>query len=80
MLSDTHPEAEKIQLDLLRNMTVAERLARAFALTNMAVGLSRRAIARANPHLAPPEVDLVWVELHYGSELAAGLRNHRAQK
>jgi hypothetical protein len=80
MLSDTHPEVEKVQIELLRRMTVAERLAAAFALTNMAVSLSRRAIVRANPHLAPQEADLLWVELHYGSKLAAAVRNHLAQK
>ena len=26
MLSDTHPDAERVQFDLIRKMTVAERL------------------------------------------------------
>ena len=29
MLSDTHPDAERVQLELIRKMSIAERLARA---------------------------------------------------
>ena len=35
--------------------------------------LSRRAIQRANPSLCEREVDLAFVEYHYGKELAEGL-------
>ena len=51
MLSDTHPEAERVQLDLIRKMTVAERSARAAEWTRMVVNLSRQGLARANPDL-----------------------------
>ena len=61
MLTDTHPEAEKVQIELLRQATVAERLQRAFSLTAMSVNLSRRAIAEANPQLTAEELE---VEVH----------------
>ena len=47
MLSDTHPDADRVQLDLIRKMTIAERLARAAEWTRMVVNLSRQGIARA---------------------------------
>jgi hypothetical protein len=74
MLSDTTPEAEKVQIELVRKASVADRFARMCSLTATAISLSRRAIARANPHLSPQEVDLKFVELHYGKELATRLR------
>ncbi len=76
MLSDTHPEAEKVQIELLRRMTVAQRLERMRSLTTMTVNLSRRAIARAHPELTAGEVNLMWVELHYGKALADELREY----
>lgn len=80
MLTDTHPEAEKVQIELLRQAGVAGRFASMRSMTTMAINLSRRAIAEANPQFSPQEVDLMWVELHYGKELARGLRNYLNQR
>ena len=76
MLSDTSPEAEKVQIQLLREASLQERFALVCSLTATAVSLSRRAIARANPDLTPEEVGVKFVELHYGKELAASLREY----
>ncbi|MGD0899944.1 MAG: hypothetical protein ABR915_19085 [Thermoguttaceae bacterium] len=76
MLSDTHPEAEKVRIELLRRMSVAERLARMRDWTAWLVHLSRQGIAKANPGLGQREIDLLWVEHHYGPDLAARLRNY----
>jgi hypothetical protein len=76
MFSDTHPEAEKVQIDLLRKATTSDRFALMCSLTATAISLSRRAIARANPALSPREVDLRFVELHYGKELASRVRRY----
>ncbi|NQT17699.1 MAG: hypothetical protein HQ582_33395 [Planctomycetes bacterium] len=79
MLSDTSPEAEKVQIRLLQEASLQERFALVCSLTATAVSLSHRAIARANPHLSPEEVGIKFVELHYGKELAAGLREYLAR-
>ncbi len=76
MLSDTSPEAEEFQLDLLRNMTVAERLGLVRSLTRTLVHLSRDRLARANPSLDDRQLDLLWVEQQYGQELADKLRDY----
>jgi len=80
MLSDTTPEAEKVQIELLRKSSVAERLARMRSLTATATKLSRQAIGEANPEFSPQEVDLRWVELHYGKELASTLHEFLTSK
>ena len=71
---DTHPEAGRIQLDLLRRASVARRVALTRSLSATAIQLSRRAIARANPDLSPRELDLLFVEYHYGADVAKRLR------
>ncbi len=73
MFSDTAAEAERVQVELSRQMTAAEKIAQVRSLSALVIGLSRRAIARANPHLSPQELDVKFVELHYGKELAERL-------
>jgi len=73
MFSDTAAEAERVQVELARKMSVAEKVAQARSLSALVIGLSRRAIARAHPRLSPPELEVKFVELHYGKELADGL-------
>ncbi len=70
MVSDTTAEAEQVQIELIRKMTVAEKVAQVRSLSALVIGLSRRAIARAHPQLSPQELDVKFVELHYGKELA----------
>ena len=76
MLSDTSPEAEKVQIELLRKMSVAERLSRVGEWTRMLVHLSRQGLARANPGLDGRELDLLWVENQYGRDLAVRLAEY----
>ena len=80
MLTDTHPEAERVQLDLIRKMTIAERLARAGEWTRMAVNLSRQGIANAHPGLDSRERDLIWVEQQYGRDLGLRLRSYLEER
>ena len=72
--ADTTPEAERVQVGLLRAAPVARRLHLALALSATVIGAARRALARAQPHASARELDLRFVELHYGADAAAGLR------
>jgi len=76
MLSDTHPEAERVQIELLRKKTVSERFALVRSLTAFTINLSRRAIARANPDLSLDELRLKYIELYYGKDLAQRVREY----
>jgi hypothetical protein len=73
---DTHPDAERVQIELLRKASASERFALACSLTATTISLSRRAIARANPDFSPQDVDLKFVELHYGKDLASRVRRY----
>jgi hypothetical protein len=76
MLSDTHPDAERVLIDLLRQMTGAQKIAKLRSQTAFVIRLSRQAIARANPHLDERGVNLLWVEYTYGKELGTELRRY----
>lgn len=76
MFSDTSPQAEKVQIDLLRRMSVAQRLGLMRKWTRTLVHLSRQGLARANPGLDDRELDLLWVENQYGRDLAVRLREY----
>jgi hypothetical protein len=72
--ADTALDAERVQVALLRAAPLARRLHLALALSATVIGVARRALARAQPHASARELDLRFVELHYGTETAEGLR------
>ncbi len=76
MLSDTSPEAEKVQIEILRRMSVAQRLGRMREWTRTLVHFSREGLARANPGLDDRGLNLLWVEHQYGRDLAVRLREY----
>ena len=71
---DTSPQAERVQIELIRQASVSERISRVRSLSQTVMFLSRRAIQRANPSLSEQEVDLAFVSNHYGEKLAKRLR------
>lgn len=71
---DTSVEAERVQIDLLRAVPVSRRLRMAWSLSATVITMARRALALAQPDASQEELNLRFVELHYGAELAAALR------
>jgi hypothetical protein len=73
--ADTDADAERVQVELLRTAPVSRRLRLALSVTATVVGAARRALARAQPHASARDLDLRFVELHYGADIATGLRD-----
>ena len=71
---DTARDAERVQVALFRQVSVARRLHIALGLSDTVISSARRALARARPQASARECDLRFVELHYGAALAADLR------
>ena len=69
--ADTDADADRVQLDLLRGASPAQRGGLAIALTAAAIGASRRALERRSPTASEEEIGLRFVELNYRPELAA---------
>lgn len=77
---DTHPKAEEVQIRLIRQATVAQRIGKMRSLTSSLMGLSKRAIRRANPEASQDELDVLFVKYHYGEELAARFQAYLQQR
>ena len=78
--ADTDPEAEKIQLGLLRAASVAARVALACSLSATTLQLTRQAIQRAHPTADADELAVLFVAQCYGRELGDGLRRDLARR
>ncbi|HEY5617368.1 MAG TPA: hypothetical protein VIK60_05445 [Vicinamibacterales bacterium] len=72
--ADTTPDAARVQVELLRAATVARRLHLALSLSGTVIGAARRALVRSQPEASSRDLDLRFVELHYGADVAADLR------
>ncbi|MCS7282430.1 MAG: hypothetical protein RMK65_06455 [Anaerolineae bacterium] len=77
---DTTPEAARVQMELLRRATVAQRFRPTRSLSQMAMELARRALRRRMPEASETEVNLAFVALWYGQDLAEELRRYLAQR
>ena len=77
---DTSPDAERVQVALIRQASVARRLHIALRLSATVISSARRALARARPQASARERDLRFVELHYGAALAKELGEELARR
>ncbi|MFQ5709286.1 MAG: hypothetical protein ACE5HO_17655 [bacterium] len=77
---DTQPQAEKLQISLIRQASLAKRISLVRSLSNTTLQLSRRALAAANPDLNQKELQILFVELNYGVELANRFRKRIREK
>lgn len=77
---DTSPEAEEVQLDLIRHMPPSERALKAIRMTTRLMRECKAAIARNNPRLTQREIEIAFIELNYGKELAAAVANYQAER
>lgn len=76
---DTHPDVERVQIELLRKATVAHRFRLVRSLSQTAIQLAWRAIERANPGASRDELAVIFVTVHHGEELGNRLREHLAK-
>jgi len=74
--TDTHPAAEAVQIDLLREAGVAKRFVLAASLTRTTIELSRRALRLRHPKAKEEDIALMFVSLNYGEDLALRLKEH----
>lgn len=72
--ADTTVDAERVQVALLREASIPRRVSRAFGLSATVIGLARRSLARTHPSASSRDLALRFIQLHYGADLAAGVR------
>ena len=71
--ADTTADADRVQTALLRQAPVARRLGIGFSLSASVMAMARAALVRAHPTATDREIDLRFVEIHHGRELADAL-------
>ena len=69
-LTDTPPEVEQIQIDLLRQAGQARRTQLMLSLSQSMFALSWHNLQKLSPHLSETEQKVKFVELLYGPALA----------
>jgi hypothetical protein len=79
-MSDTHPAAARVQLELLRRAGVTRRAAITRSLSRSVVRLSRKALVERMPGASQDDIEHRWLELHYGRELADRVRAYLAAR
>ncbi len=67
---DTSAEAGRVQTDLLRSAGPQRRLEVVLHLSRTVIGLARRGLHRARPEATEEEIDLLFLRVHYGDDLA----------
>jgi len=80
LISDTPPQIEALRIALLKKAGFTKRAGTMLSLSKSVALLSMRAVRRANPDLSQSEVNLRFVELHYGKDLAERLRAFLRQR
>jgi hypothetical protein len=79
-LDDTPPEEEKALIEWLRKKTPSQRLELGLSLTQANLERIREDIRQANPNASKEELDLIFVEVNYGEELAERVRTYLARR
>jgi hypothetical protein len=74
--SDTHPEIERMQIEMLKCLSPQERLERMNEWNKATLELAWRGLQRAHPEATEQELGILYVAIHYGQPLADRLREY----
>jgi hypothetical protein len=77
---DTNSEVERRQILLIREASTPKRISKTRSLSNSVIKLSKRAIQRVHPDFSQREVDLAFLEYHYGAKLSESVRDYLIMK
>ena len=73
---DTHPEIERIQIELIRKASPAKLFGIVRSLSQSMIQASKRNIRELHPEVSEKELAFILVELYYGEELAQRMQQH----
>ena len=74
---DTQFKAEKKWISLVKEQRTSKKISLVRSLSQTVMQLSKRAIARANPNMNEDLMDLIFIDLHYGEELAKKVERYK---
>jgi hypothetical protein len=65
---------EHLYIELLRDLSAAERMKITCFMSSWTIARQREEIAATHPELSPQEVIFKWMEIHYGKKLTDEVR------
>ena len=71
---DTSPEAERVQIELIRKASPAKLFGLVRSLSQSLIEMNRQNLRKLHPETSEEELALMFVELNYGKELAEHVR------
>ena len=77
---DTSPDAERVQIELLRKASEARRFGLVRSLSKSVIQWSRQTIRQAHPDASEEELALLFVAVYYNQELADAVRADLARR
>ena len=75
---DTSPEAERVQIELIRKAPISKRFALVRSWSQLLIEANRQQIRNEHPDASEEEVGLIFVARHYGQALADRLQTDLA--
>src|SRR5712691_11310090 len=76
---DTSPEAERIQIELIRKASSTKLFGLIRSLSQTMIQASRENIRQLHPDADKEELALICIELYYGKELADRVQAYKVQ-
>ncbi len=77
---DTSPEAERVQIELLRKASITKRFALMQSWSQFMIEVNRQGIRKTHPDASEEEIALIFVARNYGQELADKLQEYLARR
>jgi hypothetical protein len=76
MINDTHKNAARVQIELLKKVGATGRAKRMLSLSHSVMLLSKRAVERRFKSLNSTEQSLMFIKINYGDDLQQKVRSH----
>ncbi len=77
---DTHPDMERLQIELFRKAGPERRVQIALSLSQQLMALTKRTIREMHPDTSEVEKGLIFVSLVYGQDLANRVRSYLQER
>ena len=73
---DTSTKTERVLISLIRKESLSKKLSQILSLSQTTIQLSKRAITRANKDLDVDQIKLLFINYHYGEDLAEQVKKY----
>ena len=77
---DTSPEMERVQIELIRKASPAKIFGLVRSMSQTLMQASRENIRKLHPDASKEELNLIFVELYYGKEIANLVRTQMKRR